>query len=140
MRLRQKLVFLLISLGGWGLAGWLLSRPKPSPQVRQVEKVVTQDRIVTQTLQTRITKPDGTIIEKVKDTQSKTLEKAQEKVFERTPLSQYSLGLSTRSSVIWPLKNDFTLELGKRLWDSPLWVTTSVNTDKTVTIGIRIEF
>ncbi len=138
--MRTKIIMVLVALMGWGLAIWSLSRPAPKPQIEVRYKTVTKDRIAVKKLQEKVTKPDGTVIERHVATGSREVRKASESVLKRSPLSKYSLGLSARSDLVWPLKPQYTLELGKRLWESPVWITTSISTDRSVTLGIRYEF
>ncbi len=146
--MNYKAIAIVLGLVGWGLAGMLALRSAPEPVVQTVEKIVhvdrevIKDRVVTKT----VSKPDGTKI--VTETSTQTVTK--ERVDEQTKIRQvpndvsaqarYSLGLGIRLDPFDPLKRDYTLELGKRLWKTPLWGKVAIGTDKTISLGLSIEF
>lgn len=126
---------------------WLLTRPRPVPEIKTVEKVVTVDRVVVEEKEVikTVTKPDGTKI--VTETKTKTDEKV--KVSDKSKetviakKTRYSLGLEVGRPLgldILTASNVYRAELGYRLGDSPLWATVTLGTDKTVLVGIRLEF
>ena len=141
-KLKLGAILLLVLVAGW--AGYKLA-PSPVAETKTVyvDKVVYQDRVVTKDVVRTETRPDGTKI--VTETKVKEAEKVREKVTtkESTVVSlyqpKYSLGVSLMPESIFPMRGIYTVELGRRLWDTPIWATASVNTKKEFTIGIRIE-
>lgn len=109
-----------------------------------VDKVVYQDRVVTKDVVRTETRPDGTKIvteEKVKDTsRQEEREVKRETVTVSTPLTKYSIGLGLVLDPFNPLKREYQVELGKRLWTSPMWLTASYQTNKSIVLGLKLEF
>ena len=144
-KLKLVAVLLLVLVAGW--AGYKLA-PSPVAETKtvHVDKVVYKDRVVTKDVVRTETRPDGTKIvteTKVKEaekvsTVTKSTQKSEVSVASYKP--KYSLGVSLRPESIFPMRGIYTVELGRRVGDSPLWVTASATTKKEFTIGLRIEF
>ena len=142
-----KLVGFVLAVLAAGVVGYKLA---PSPvaetktvyvdRVQVVEKVVTKDVVRT------VTKPDGTKIVTTESTHEKThvdeTDKSRHVVVGSTSpaMTRYSLGIGIRLDPFNPLKREYEIELGKRLWQTPLWVRATVRTDKTVSLGLSYEF
>lgn len=139
----------LLALLGWG-AFWVVSkRPLPSVEVKErgvyQDRVVYKDRIVTRDVTRTVTKPDGTKIVTAEKTDTKEhvaeTEKTRQVEFHTTTAkTQYSLGIGVKLDPFNPLERKYSLELGRRLWNSPMWVRAGASTDKTLTLGLSIEF
>lgn len=138
--MKLKLSLLLLALAGWGA---FLLKPSPKPQV--VEKVVTVDRIVTKNVHKVRTEtlPNGNKVVTETKSNSNATEREQQIRTSTSELhvnSKYSLGLSVRLDPFNPLVREYELELGYRVWASPLWGTLAVSSDKQVSLGLRYEF
>lgn len=138
--MKLKLSLLLLALTGWGA---FLLKPNPQPQV--VEKVVTVDRIVTKNVHKVRTEtlPNGNKVVTETKSNSNATEREQQIRTSTSELhvnSKYSLGLSVRLDPFNPLVREYELELGYRLWESPLWGTLAVSSNKQVSLGLRYEF
>lgn len=127
---------------------WLITRPKPVPEIKTVEKikVVEVEKEVTKEVIKTITKPDGTKIVTETKTETKEKTKIDTKVVTKEVTAKkpkYSLGLEVGRPIgldILQQSNIYRAEIGYRLGESPVWVTTTVGSDKTVLVGLRIEF
>lgn len=107
------------------------------------DRVVVKDRIVTKDVVRTETRPDGTKIvttETSKDTaHTDTKEVRKESVTVHSNVTHYSLGINLRPESIFPFKGIYTVEIGRRVFDTPLWITASGNTKKEFTVGLRFE-
>lgn len=139
-----------VALAGWGLFFYQRNQV-PAIQTVTIDKIVEKqvfvDRIVNKDVIRTETRPDGTKIVTVdKSAESThTNEHVDETVKSRqvvvnTPLTKYSLGVSAIFDYRVPLKRDYRVELGRRLLDSPLWGTVSIDSKKDITLGIRYDF
>jgi hypothetical protein len=133
-----KSILVVLALSGWGLALWALKRP---PEERVVTKIEYKDRVVTKERIRIVTAPDGSRVE----TRVTEIDKAAQGSASSSParpLPKYSLGLSyelnfTNSNEITRVYN---LHLSRRLWESPLWTTVTISSNKSLAIGLSIEF
>jgi len=142
---RKPIVLAVLAVLGWGL--FLLKSTKPPVTVEKVvvqEVVKYKDRVVTKDVVRTETRPDGTKIVTETKSQSKSTESetSKTKVLETSKpvLSKYSLGVSLHPKTLFPFEPVYGLEVGMRLWQSPLWGTVSYNTDREWSIGLRMEF
>lgn len=142
--MKQRVILLLLALIGWGLAGYLITRPAPKPIVQEVYKETTRDQVVVKTYQETVTAPDGTVTKRdVQETQktAQTSISARRETPSPLKLPRYSLGISALLDPARPLKpHVYEIEVSRRLWETPAWATIAVNTKKEITLGIRIEF
>lgn len=133
-----KTILLVLSLSGWGLALWALKRP---PEERVVTKVEYRDRVVTKEQVKIITAPDGS---KVETRTIETDKMAQGSALSSLskPLPKYSLGLSYELNFtnLNNVTRVYNLHLSRRLWESPLWTTVTISSNKRLAIGLSIEF
>lgn len=136
-----KLVIFLTMTTILGMIGTYAGYNRPA-KVEVVEKVTTVDRIVVKKYQKvkTVTKPDGTKIVTETKTDSKTAEKGTEAVAMTPKLPKYSLGLGIVLDPFNPLKRDYSLEAGFRLWKTPFWGKVGLSTNKTLTLGVSVEF
>jgi len=132
----------LISLGvGYKLA--------PSPGIKTktvyVDRVQVVDRVVNKDVVVTETRPDGTkivTVDKSNDT-TRTVDTDKTKTESKVtaaPLSKYSLGISLRPESLFPFKGIYTAEVGRRLWDTPIFATASFNTKREFTVGLMVIF
>lgn len=127
-------VLLLVGGGFW--AGWS-NRPVQPPVTitRTVTEVQVRDRIVV--VETR---PDGTVISTTTDHVSNTNTNT------ATPVASNRARYSVTGSVIasqWKLvKPDYAIELGRRILDTPFWVTAGYihRVRPELSLGMRVEF
>lgn len=144
---------LTTGLAVFGLLGWFLLWAKSTTPPVTVEKIVTQevvkyvDRVVTKDSVRTETRPDGTkIITETKSnetTKIDTKKKSKESVITRPVLSKYSLGVSITPHMDirdFRPKFDYGIEVGARLWSSPLWFGASYNTQHEITLRLTYEF
>lgn len=120
-------------------------------RIVEVEKIVEVDRVVnrTATTETKITKPDGTIVESRQrvETDVKEKIKTDEKVKERVKevasdvKTRYRLGVDYLPSMAAPTITDVELRAGVRLGDLPLWLESGFDVKhRQMSIGVAIEF
>lgn len=109
-----------------------------------VDRVVVKDRVVTKDVVRTETRPDGTKIvtqtAEHSETKTNTHEVKKETVVVSSDRTHYSLGLGLVLDPFHPLNRVYNIEIGKRLWQSPVWVTMSYQTNRTVLFGLRTEF
>jgi hypothetical protein len=140
----------VVALAGWGLFFYQRNQV-PAVQTITVDKIVEKqvfvDRIVNKDMVRTETRPDGTKIVTESHSQDKSVTKEEvkaqthsETVAVNSPLTKYSLGLGVRLDPFNPLKRQYEIDLGRRLWTTPIWGKLSVSTDKTVTLGLSVEF
>lgn len=136
--------YLLAALALIGV-GYKLAPVHPAKEVIVYQdRVVVKDRIVTKDVVRTETRPDGTKIvttENEHSTEHSTdTDKSKTVVVSTAAQTHYSLGIGVILDPFNPLNREYQVELGRRLWDSPFWGTISVNTQKELTVGIRVEF
>ena len=135
--MRLTLGLALLAALGWGAAYWGWKRPLPSPQTVTEYK----DRVETKTVYRETTKPDGTVIKET--TQSKSdLKTHKATVAAKAPLSRWSLGVNTTlapKDLIDP-NPIYGVLVGRRLWESPLWMEVGLNSKRELTLGLSVEF
>lgn len=144
---KLKLAGALLAVLGSAWVGYKLA---PVPEAKETivyqEREVVKDRIVNRDVVRTETRPDGT---KIVTTENESIAEhtdEREKVTTKTTVAvssyqpKYSLGISLRPESIFSFKGVYEVEMGKRLWNSPLWVNFSANTKKELTVGIRVEF
>lgn len=127
---------------------WLLNRPKPAPETQTVEKIVTVDRVVVKTVDKvrTVTRPDGTKIvteTKIHVDETEKSRQVEKHVSTLKTLNKYSLGLEVGRVAgldVITRPNVYKAQIGYRLWDTPVWTTITAGSDRTVLIGLRIEF
>jgi hypothetical protein len=114
------------------------------------KEIVIRDKIITVT---KIQKPDGTIEETTKTEDKQSAEKSKssstekDKVVVSTPiLSKYSLGLKYWASIDDKLdegklkdKNKYEVTAGYRALGE-IWVVTGFKLDKSVAVGLQLQF
>lgn len=142
---RIKLIACLVAALCCIGVGYKLAPVHPAKEVTiYVDRVVVKDRIVTKDVVRTETRPDGTKIVTTENERSTEHTSEAEKIRQTTivtpsPKTHYSLGINLRPESIFSFKGIYTLEVGKRLWETPIWVTASGNTKKEFTLGVRVE-
>lgn len=136
--------YLLAALALVGV-GYKLAPVQPAKEmIVYQDKVVVKDRVVTKDVVRTETRPDGTKIvttENEHSTEHTTdTDKSKTVVVSTAAQTRYSLGVGIILDPFNPLNRDYQIELGKRLWSTPLWGTFAVNTNKTIVLGIKYEF
>ncbi len=148
MMSKLKIGALVALVSSLVLNAWLLTRPKPKPEIKTVEKLVTVEKVVTQDREIvkTVTKPDGTKIvtetkEKVKE-DSKSATSVVVKI-ERQSLPRYSLGLEIGRELGLDLvtkPNVYGVQFGYRLWETNAWATITARSNKELLFGFRYDF
>lgn len=145
-----------------GILSFLAGRYiQPEPELKEVVKIEYRDREVVKYVdrvvkeKTRKVKPDGTIIERERDTTQNTKEektentRTEESVVSRAAPSRYSLGLAIIPSLepknIMDFREQtFRFDAGVRLGNLPLFLTTGFDTNlrsfDRFSLGLRVEF
>lgn len=126
---KTRLLALLGALAilGWGLFLWERRRPLPAPTERITTKVEYRDRTVNKIVTQTKTLPGGTVIKTVTQESSKENVHTRQEVSMRPRMDKYSLGLAVRADLSRPLAQPtYSIEMGRRLWESPLWGTIGV--------------
>ncbi len=135
-----RIVWVLLGCLGWGLAGWLASRPLPAPQERIVTKVEYRDRIVNRDMEKTTTRPDGTVT-KTRVTTAEIEKKVDvSEEHQKSVMSQYRVGLVVRSHLSNNSLKVYGLDLSTRLGGSPLWGSLQINQDRSIAIGLSYEW
>lgn len=131
-----KSILIVLALTGWGLAFWALRQPE-----RTVTKTEYKDRIITKKQVKIVTTPDGTTTETRVVETDKTAQQISAAPTNR-PLPKYSLGLSYKLDLTTlNHKNEtYTLQLNRRLWESPVWTTITIASDRSIAVGFLVEF
>ncbi len=131
----NKLIIALaiVAVSGWGMAYVLWKRPAPSPQT----VVQTVDKVETKVVYRETTKPNGTVTKETITTKQDVKTKIDTKI-ELLPKTKYMIGAQLLPT--FTDKVDYGVELGYRIGDSPVWLKTSYNTKKALTLGLSIEF
>lgn len=130
--------------------GYLLGSRKPPVTV---EKIITQevvkyvDRVVTKDVVRTETRPDGTKV--VTETKSNetvkvdTKTKSAESVVIKPTLTTYSLGVAVvphlSLSDLRP-SFDYEVEVGRRIYSTPAWITLAYSTKGEFKLGLKYEF
>lgn len=141
LKIAGIILALLLAVG----VGYKLAPVHPAEtKTVYVDRVVVKDRIVTKDVVRTETRPDGTkiVTESSEHSQTKTdtHEVKKETVMVSSDRTHYSLGLGLVLDPFNITKRDYQIEVGKRLWESPIWLTFSYQTNKTVSLGLRTEF
>jgi hypothetical protein len=133
--MQSRIILILLALMGWGAFIWAIRRPVAPPVVETKEV----DRIVTKVVVKEVTKPDGTV------TRETTSFQAQDKVKTvqvptKAPLSRWSLGVTTSIPLdrLLPLTPVYGVLVGRRVYESPIWIQAALNSNKEVTLGLSI--
>ncbi len=127
--LKTHLLALLGALAilGWGLFLWSALRPITAPSERIVTKVEYRDRTVNKIVTQTKTLPGGAVIKTVTQENTKESVRAQSVESVKPRLDRYSLGLGVQVDLSRPLADPvYSIEMGRRLWESPLWGTIGV--------------
>jgi hypothetical protein len=149
-RLKAKLCipFLALTLVGWGLFLWQQAQPASAPIIRTVNRTQFVDRIVEKVVTQKVTKPDGTIIESVEQTNTKTI-KSETVQSVPTPIvkPKASIGFEAQLPTTFDIRppKQYEFQVGRRIGNSNAWWTTSLTTSdslkpKAVSVGLRLEF
>jgi hypothetical protein len=119
---------------------WYFRKPETKIEYQEkiVEKEVTKRNVVVRTIRL----PDGTVktetIDKseiVKDKDSSVVNKTETK----QSSSKYAVSVKKIIPIESPLAKDFEVSAGLRAV-GPVWVEAGYGTNKTVTLGVRMEF
>ena len=142
---RLKLIVCLVAAALCVGVGYKLAPVQPAEtKTVFVDKVIYKDRVVTKDVVRTETRPDGTKIvteEKSKDvSRQQEHEVKKETVTVSADTAKYSLGLGLVLDPFNPLKREYQVELGRRLWETPIWATVSYQTNKTIVLGLRVHF
>jgi hypothetical protein len=99
------------------------------------------ERIVTKVVVKEVTKPDGTVTRETTSFQAQDKAKTLQ-VPVKAPLSRWSLGVTTSIPLdhLLPLTPVYGVLVGRRVFESPIWVTAAMNSNKEATLGLSIEF
>jgi len=135
--MQSRIILTLLMLAGWGAFTWAIRRPVIPPVVETKEV----ERVVTKVVVKEVTKPDGTVTRETTSFQAQDKAKTAQ-VPVKAPLSRWSLGVTTSIPLdrLLPLTPVYGVLVGRRLWDSPIWVQASLKTDKEAMLGLSIEF
>ena len=148
LKSRLCLPLLILTLVGWGLFLWQQSQPASQPSERIVNHTQLVDRVVEKIVEKKITKPDGTIVESIERTNSKTLKS--ETVYSATAAivkSQTSIGFQAQLPTSFDIRppKQYEFQVGRRIGNSNAWWTTSLTTSEklhpqAVSVGLRYDF
>lgn len=135
--MQSRIILALLMLAGWGAFVWAIRRPVTPPVVETKEV----ERVVTKVVVKEVTKPDGTVIRETTSFQAQDKVKTAQ-VPVKVPLSRWSLGVTAGLTPdrIFPPQPIYGVLVGRRVFESPLWIQAAVNTNKEVTFGILAEF
>lgn len=133
-----KPLLFIFSLSGWVIAFWVFHHP---PKERVVIKTEYRDQIVTKEQVRTVVAQDGSKIETRTIETNKTAQGSVAYAPSK-PLPKYGLGLSyeTNLSNFNNVTQMYNLHLSRRLWESPLWTTITISSNKSLAIGLSIEF
>lgn len=153
LRVKASLPLLAMALIGWGLVVWMQTRPEVEPKERIIERTTYLDRVINQSVAADKTKttvfPNGTKVIETDKSKTLVVEREQLKAVDNQRTStayskpKYSVGLSVGRKAdknILTQSNLYNIELGYRLMESPIWLTTNVSTDRTILLGARFDF
>ena len=135
--MQSRIILTLLSLMGWGAYTWAIRRPVTPPVVETKEV----ERIVTKVVVKEVTKPDGTVTRETTSFQAQDKAKTlQEPV--KAPLSRWSLGVSTGITPgrLFPLNPIYGVQVGRRVYESPIWIQAGLNQKLDLTLGLSLEF
>jgi hypothetical protein len=135
--MQSRIILTLLALLGWGAFTWAIKRTVTPPVVETKEV----ERVVTKVVVKEVTKPDGTVTKETTSFQAQDKAKTlQEPV--KAPLSRWSLGVSTGITPdrLFPLNPIYGVQVGHRIMDSPLWIQTSIQTNRELTLGLYTEW
>ena len=133
--MQSRIILTLLALLGWGAFTWAIRRPVTPPVVETKEV----ERIVTKVVVKEVTKPDGTVTRETTSFQAQDKAKTlQEPV--KAPLSRWSLGVTTSIPLdhLLPLTPAYGVLVGRRVWETPVWIQAGLKTNKEVTLGLSI--
>ena len=135
--MQSRIILTLLSILGWGAFTWAIRRPVTPPVVETKEV----ERIVTKVVVKEVTKPDGTVTRETTSFQAQDKAKTVQ-VPVKAPLSRWSLGVTTSIPLdhLLPLTPVYGVLVGRRVFESPIWVTVVMNSNKEATLGLSIEF
>jgi len=140
---KTALLAILGGLGilGWGIAFWALRRPIPSPTEVVRTQVEYRDKIVTQKVVQTVTRPDGTKIETRTESAASDKSRISEKITVVPSNRKWGLGLSTKIGSYGANfhKPAYQLDIARNMWGD-VWLTGSLDTEKNVAIGFRLDF
>jgi len=116
-------------LGAW--AGWKLHPSRPASTVDSNTSVTVRET-------TRETRTDGSVVEKTKETSTASSKRVTPPP--ASPLPRWSVGARVESPVSKLQDYHWVFDLGRRVSDTNLWVTTGYSTKREVSVGLRIDF
>ncbi len=125
--------FLALLLGVMGLSGWAGYRFHPSCPTSSIDKstsVATKEEIIE-------TRPDGTKIEKRKET---TTVDSKKQIVPKYNPPKWSAGVDVRAPYNKLNDYHYTGYLYHRVGDTGLWGGAGISSKKELLLGIRIDF